>query len=45
MIGGVGLSFVMDVGSNGTLRSVVWEEGQSRTTFHRFSDVLVFDVT
>lgn len=37
--------FFMDVGDDGTLHSVFWTDGQARTAFHQFNDVLVFDMT
>lgn len=37
--------FAMDLGSDGTLRSVFWADGRSRCAYLQLCDVLVFDVT
>lgn len=37
--------FSIDLGNDGTLRSVFWEDGRARVAYLQFSDVLVIDVT
>ncbi|XP_061340012.1 protein FAR1-RELATED SEQUENCE 5-like [Gastrolobium bilobum] len=37
--------FDMDLAEDGTLRSVFWADGRSRTAYAHFGEVLVFDVT
>ncbi|KAK1362024.1 hypothetical protein POM88_046498 [Heracleum sosnowskyi] len=37
--------FTMDLAKDGTLRSVFWADGRSRTSYLQFGDVVVFDVT
>ncbi|KAL6581423.1 hypothetical protein OROMI_007346 [Orobanche minor] len=37
--------FTMDLAKDGTLRSVFWADGRSRSSYLQFGDVVVFDVT
>uniref|UniRef100_A0A7N0U5Y5 SWIM-type domain-containing protein n=1 Tax=Kalanchoe fedtschenkoi TaxID=63787 RepID=A0A7N0U5Y5_KALFE len=37
--------FAMDLAPDGSLRSVFWADGRSRSAYAQFGDVLVFDVT
>ncbi|GKA41564.1 FAR1-related sequence 5-like protein [Tanacetum coccineum] len=37
--------FAMDLSKDGTLKSVFWADGRSRSTYCQFGDVVIFDTT
>ncbi|GKB31059.1 FAR1-related sequence 5-like protein [Tanacetum coccineum] len=37
--------FAMDLSKDGTLKSVFWADGRSRSSYHQFGDVVIFDTT